>query len=610
MRLEPRARDAEMNTSLRASVYDPLWLLARQWQLGEFQGEDNGSPIMARLRAESTRLTRYRPGPLEGNPSVRAQDYDARAMPLETLVERERVRPEAGKAEKFRLAAEAGVHFLRLLDQQPLSQSYREAFKNRYPFPALTDEQRKTLDRDSLRFLELIAPRVPDGRALYTSLRAALRPPQGGRGSLPADPPIVAADAAEVEKAAVIWLQWYEELFSEQEGGDATSAWNPERMEHAFAVAARFSEGEKVLAANEYYEGHLDWYSFNVQEGASLGPTTAGTASPLTQITRSVIPAPASFRGMPAPRFWELEDARVDFGAIETGPEDLARMLLIEFAITYGNDWFVIPVELPVGSLCRTRSLVVTDTFGVRTLIRPSSANGPQSAAWRMFQLSLTHPSQRPQNLPAADFFLLPPVLMKSLESKPIEEVLFLRDEMSNMVWGVERLVESATERPLNRTEAWLEQERRFEREQEREREREATTTPVGTAETVETETGTDDVLTYQLVTRVPDYWIPFLPVRVDTGNPDSRAIRLKRGVILKPDGSREIGPQGRILEPGRRELALFEEEVPREGARVTRSYQYTRWIDGSTHLWVGRQKGAGRGEGSSGLRFDSVKPE
>ena len=49
MRLEPLSRNAEMNSSLQARIYDPLWMLARQWQLGEFQGEDNGSPVMARF---------------------------------------------------------------------------------------------------------------------------------------------------------------------------------------------------------------------------------------------------------------------------------------------------------------------------------------------------------------------------------------------------------------------------------------------------------------------------------------------------------------------------------------------------------------------------------
>ena len=38
------------------------------------------------------------------------------------------------------------------------------------------------------------------------------------------------------------------------------------------------------------------------------------------------------------------------------------------------------------------------------------------------------------------------------------------------------------------------------------------------------------------------------------------------------------------------------------------RHYQYARWIDGSTFLWLGRRKSTGRGEGSSGLRFDRVE--
>jgi hypothetical protein len=47
--------------------------------------------------------------------------------------------------------------------------------------------------------------------------------------------------------------------------------------------------------------------------------------------------------------------------------------------------------------------------------------------------------------------------------------------------------------------------------------------------------------------------------------------------------------------------------EIPREGA-VTRSYQYARWIGGVPLLWIGRRKSIGRGEGSSGLRFDLAK--
>ena len=62
VRLEPRAISADETVGLQARVHDPLWLLGRQWQLGEFEGSDGGSPVVATLRAESALVTRYRAG--------------------------------------------------------------------------------------------------------------------------------------------------------------------------------------------------------------------------------------------------------------------------------------------------------------------------------------------------------------------------------------------------------------------------------------------------------------------------------------------------------------------------------------------------------------------
>ena len=42
-RYEP-VPSGKMNESLAARIHDPLWFLSRQWQLGEFQGDDAGSP--------------------------------------------------------------------------------------------------------------------------------------------------------------------------------------------------------------------------------------------------------------------------------------------------------------------------------------------------------------------------------------------------------------------------------------------------------------------------------------------------------------------------------------------------------------------------------------
>ena len=91
----------------------------------------------------------------------------------------------------------------------------------------------------------------------------------------------------------------------------------------------------------------------------------------LSALTETTVPAPVSFRGAPAARFWEMEDARIAYGLLPVGPTDLAQLMVIEYAGSYGNDWFVVPLTLPVGSLTRVDSLVVTDTFGVRSLLRP-----------------------------------------------------------------------------------------------------------------------------------------------------------------------------------------------------------------------------------------------
>lgn len=577
VKLEPRSRNVDMNAGLQARIYDPLWLLARQWQVGEFQGEDNGSPASAQWRGESARFTRYHPGALAGQTSVEGHAFDSNSIPLETMVERERVRPEENKIEKLRFAAEAGQHFLRILDQQATSKSYRDLFKTKYPFTPLTDEDRNAIDAESLSFIDLVMPRVPDGRKLYAIMNEALHPAPPSKGALPPDLGIAPADIAEVITAANAWLQWYETLITEPESSNP--AWSAERMEYGFSVATRMVAGEKVLTAQEYFSGHVDWHDFSINVGASLGAAndTSGTT-----VTRTVIPAPVSYRGMPAARFWEFEDAKVDFGAINAGPEDLARMLLVEFAISYGNDWFVIPVDIAVGSLCRTYSLAVTNTFGERFLIRSSNDVGDPYAAWRMFQISSTPQSGKAISVADANLFLLPPALMRTLESKPVEEVLFLRDEMANLAWGVERVIESATEQPLNRFE----------------QQRYAAPPPVEQS---------SDKLFYQLSTEIPNNWVPLLPVQSSTG------LRLKRGAMLSVDGPPQlVHAQGHILNPDALNsdgLSIYEEEIPREGIRVTRNYQLARWQDGSTHLWIGRRKAVGRGEGSSGLSFDILKP-
>lgn len=582
-RLEPNAAGAAPADTLQARLYDPLWLLTRQWQLGEFQGDDAGTPLSAVLRGNCAGLTRYRSGPAATQP-VQGEPYDVRNVPLETLVERERVRPRplSTAPERLQPAAEAGQQFLRLLAREPFGSRYHAAFIATFPLPILSEEQRTAAGRDSLRFLDVMAGRVPNG----TTLAAAVRKP-----TLPAGLGIEPVHQTAVRHACDLFLRWYDQLFSEP-SGDALNnqAWSSERMEYAFCTAAPTSAdpsaGETVLTAREYYGGTLDWYDFDLSPSASLGAAAdrAAGKNPLP-IVRTVIPAPVTYRGMPSPRWWEFEDSAVDFGGIETEPEDFARLLLVEFAVTYGNDWFVIPVELPVGSLCQIQSLVVADTFGVRTLIPSIGASThPAASSWRMFTQSIDSTAGAAlSSRHRPDALFLAPTLLRTIEGKPLEEVLFLRDEMANLAWGVERLAEGLSGRSVNRREAYLEAQSR--------------SASTGQAEE-------QKHLTWRLATEVPDYWIPLVPVQQKAGE---SAIVFRRGATLRQDGSiRPQTAQSHVLLPDPTEkLDIYEEELPREGLRITRSYQYSNWLDGSHLLWIGRRKQPGRGEGSSGLQFD-----
>ena len=88
---------------------------------------------------------------------------------------------------------------------------------------------------------------------------------------------------------------------------------------------------------------------------------------------------------MPAHRYWEIEDSQVNFAGIEAGSTDIVRMLLTDFALIYGDDWFVVPFSAQVGSL------VTENREGPRHLRRstdvtPRSATSPPTGhqPWSM----------------------------------------------------------------------------------------------------------------------------------------------------------------------------------------------------------------------------------
>ena len=120
---------------------------------------------------------------------------------------------------------------------------------------------------------------------------------------------------------------------------------------------------------------------------------------------------------MPNPRFWEIEDREINFGTINAKTTDHLLMTFAEMGLVYGNDWFVIPYELPVNSLCQVEGLVVTDVFGDRTLIRAANdATDTQWQRWSMFNIS-----GQDGDAWRGRYFFLPSSTTQVHESEPIE---------------------------------------------------------------------------------------------------------------------------------------------------------------------------------------------
>jgi hypothetical protein len=401
-----------------------------------------------------------------------------------------------------------------------------------------------------------MAGRAPDGFRLYDAIVAA--------GGPPANPVVPAADAPKVLAACTAYRAFLAARYSTPAAG----AWDAEHLEYAFSLNVPVDNAELGFDAPEYPGGTLDWYAFEAKLNFAF--PFPNPVKRTETVERTVLPAPVRYVGMAADRWWQFEDARVNLNRIDGDADDLLRLALVDFSLLYANDWFVVPVDLAPGGVFFLDSVLVTDAFGERTSVPHYSRSQRPDPEWRMFAVS-----------PYYDLFFLPPVLADSLNGEPVEEVLLMRDEVANLVWGIEHLAPSAAGGGFDRDAV--------DRPT-------AVTPPVGEGE----------ALRYRLATSIPENWIPFQPVRIDPSQP---AVKLKRSAALLDAGGAAgfSRPLGRILEPDRPDFSLFEEEVPRAGARVTRAYQYARWTDGSTVLWLARRKRAGRGEGSSGLQFDTL---
>lgn len=570
-RLEGRPRAENFDRALKAEVRDALWMLTKQWQTAEFKADDAGSPVFAKLRMRTAPVTRYQPGASgpEGFPAELA---------LETRVEQRPLRWKlAGHRMHLDLRAQAGRQWDALLVAESL-ESYRPQYLDRYNFELpLRDEDGDAIygHRGAWQQQAALTGRWIDGGELLQHL-------VGGGAASDEITLVVATDGPKLDDLGEELRGWFAGLYSQPEADDT---WKPPYLEYQFACAAPHAGGEQRLNADEFPGGHLDWYSFDRAAG-SLG--AAGDPGEQTTTT-TFLPTGVAFEGMPDPRWWKLEDRKTNFGAVKPSTTDLAQLLLMEFALVYADDWFLIPCRLPAGTLAHVDGLAVTNTFGERQWIRAAGTGSEQDwHRWAMFQLSGDD---------ADTGVFLPPVVAGTLDGAPLEEAELARDEVANMVWAVETTVPSVTGAGSSGKD-----EARETRAYHEQLVAEDPADPLDYAAAV----------AYLAMTDVPEHFIPFIPTHVPGSQ---REIQLQRARMLRII-DRDKFPPAKI--PPRTELIrqglddgdpyyIHEEEVPRAGVRVRQAFRRARWTGGQAYVWLGEQKRVGRGERSSGLAFDSL---
>lgn len=601
-RLEPRTRDETLAGTLAADLGDPLWLLGRQWQLGEFDGVDAGSPVSVDLSVELAPVTAYGFGDDEGRHEAA---YTDASPPLDVLAERERVSRSFDDPDRNRRdAAEAGTHFLRLLAAEGLAYDASD-FENADAldsYPAvdslLLDVPDDDLDAEGERFATVVSGRVLDGDRLHYVIEQA---ELGLSGPLPVpDEEVETADGYSdgYMNAITAFEEWYGDVYSEpgdDAGENATSsnggtdsdgstdpdvdAWDPERLEYEFGVRIGPNTDHRGLGVESYEGGGLDWYDFEPRSDVPIPDIPDGSTVPSVESTTiQTRPTPVTFGGMPARRWWAFEDGEVNVPNVDAGAEDLSRLLLAEYALVAGADWFRVPITVPVGTMLTVESLTVTDTFGRTTTVEhtadAATSSGSDDDPWSLFEYAFQAGNDVERSL------FIPPTVVDSIAGDPVEEVTFARDEGANVAWALEEAVEGPLGERLDRHE---------------QSQQDASDIDDGPLQPT-----TSADWAYSLSTRVPDYWLPLVPVQRGTRTTD-----LELGEMLVRDRDYDVDPKGEIL--SERNVRIPDEEVPRSGKRVDRRYRLARWTTGDTYCWSAREAVLGSGPVSSDLRFDVI---
>ena len=351
---------------------------------------------------------------------------------------------------------------------------------------------------------------------------------------------------------------------------DTLNYWKERKLEYEFDVIT--SEGNKKFDqfnARNYHNNSVEWYNFNHSKRISSSkiPSTAPE-----KISKQIIPSEFSFPGMPNARLWEIQDPTRNLLNLNPEKTELLKLIVTDFTLNFGNDWFDFPLTVENGTKVKIDSLKVKDVFGQETKINQVKSKT------NFFSTGQTH----------NDHLLLLTTNSKKEMGKPVERVVFARDEIANLVFGVEQIVPSGFglgKEGVDKKQSTQPEDLSIHSSQNN----------------------------YKIKTQFEENWIPFVLKKEEQ---ELLLHRASQFVHNSETGTNErIRPQSILLRPGisneNRQTAPYfinEEEILRSGIVVQTNYQRTRWYDGRVVSWLGREKRLGKGEMSSNLRFDTLE--
>lgn len=400
-RIEGRPRSTkEFTRAIKAEVRDPLWMVSRQWQMGEYEADDAGSPVLAKLRVDTTRLTKYQANshgvqPMPSDIPLEAQ-VEQKALPYSILL---------GKL-SLDLRLMAGRRWKRLLKDASLFGQFwnfcLEHFPIELPDPKSADDAHICAHAETWQAFAAVAGRIVDGISLYLYLKSGRKITNlPGGDVLPTEP----------NDTVIEFIRWLDDLIL-QPNDPEDNAWLSSQLEYQFNCSAPQMDGEQVLTAKEYYHGRLDWYNFNFDPSSkNLGEVETETPEGvLGKSLRTMLPTPVMFDGMPNTRWWTFEDGRVNYSYIHPGTQELSKLLFMEFGLIYANDWFLVPFNLPVGSLAKVKGMSVSNVFGENIWIEASGRGSDEDwDRWNMFSINI----QGKDDVPSDTSILLLPTVPK-----------------------------------------------------------------------------------------------------------------------------------------------------------------------------------------------------